>query len=124
MRIFENKWFMRFARKEGLATGQLCEAIKRAERGLIDADLGGEVIKQRISRKGQGKRGGYRAIIAYRTAERAIFLYGFPKSDRENIEDDELEGFKKAAANMLELSDDMLERAIDSGVLSEVHCDA
>jgi hypothetical protein len=51
-------------------------------------------------------------------------LCGFPKSDRENVEDDELEGFKKAAANMHGLSDDMLERAVEKGVLSEVHCDA
>lgn len=124
MRVFKNKWFMRFARKEGLADAQLCEAVNRAERGLIDADLGGDLIKQRVARKGQGKRGGYRAIIAYRPAERAFFLYGFPKSDRENVEDDELEGFKEAAANMHGLSDDMLERAVEKGVLSEVHCDA
>ena len=68
----------------------LCEAVGRANRGLLDADLGGGVIKQRLARRGQGRSGGYRVLIAYRARVRSIFLYGFAKSERENIEEDEL----------------------------------
>ena len=79
---------MRFARRERIADAASRDAIKRAGRGLIDADLGG-VIKQRIARSGQGRSGGYRTIIFYRRGERAVFAYGFAKSDRENIDANE-----------------------------------
>lgn len=71
------RWFARFARKEHLSEEALRDAIKRAERGQIDANLGGGVIKQRVARPGQGKSGGYRMIVLYRTRTRAIFAYGF-----------------------------------------------
>ena len=74
MRIFKNAWFERFARKQKLDAAALRDAIQRAERGLIDADLGGGVIKQRVARPGQGKSGGYRTIILYRQAHRAFFV--------------------------------------------------
>src|SRR5436190_20900606 len=90
MRIYVTKTFRRFQRREGIADAALVEAVDRADAGLIDADLGGGLIKQRVARPGQGKRGGYRTIIAYRAAQRSVFLYGFGKSERENIDDDEL----------------------------------
>jgi hypothetical protein len=62
MRVFKTKPFARFASREWLADQELCEAVRRAERGLIDADLGGGVIKQRLAREGQGKSGGFRII--------------------------------------------------------------
>jgi len=86
VRTFKTKWLARFARRERIADKSLREAIERAERGLIDADLGGGLIKQRVARQGQGRSGGYRTIIAYRAKERAVFFYGFAKNDRENIE--------------------------------------
>jgi len=121
MRVFKNAWFERFARKQGIADKALLEAIARAERGLIDADLGGGVIKQRVARPGQGKSGGFRTLILYRTTERAFFVYGFAKSDRENIDDDEEAGFKKAAVHVLGLSEKHLAELITKGQFSEVH---
>ena len=121
MRVFKNAWFERFARKQGIADKALLEAIKRVGRGLIDADLGGGVIKQRVARPGHGKSGGFRTIILYRTTERAFFVYGFAKSDRENIDDDEEAEFKKAAAHVLGLSEEHLAKLIVKGLFSEVH---
>ena len=80
MRIFTNAWLERFARKQRLDDDALREAIQRAEQGLVDADLGGGVIKQRVARPGQGKSGGYRTIILYRQESRAFFVFGFAKS--------------------------------------------
>jgi hypothetical protein len=121
VRVFKNAWFERFARKQGIADKALLEAIERAERGLVDADLGGGVIKQRVARPGQGKSGGFRTIILYRTAERAFFVYGFAKNDRENIDDDEEAEFKKAAVHVLGLSEGHLAELILKGQFSEVH---
>lgn len=121
MRVFKNAWFERFARKQGITDKALLEAITRAKRGLIDADLGGGVIKQRVARPGQGKSGGFRTIILYRTAERAFFVYGFSKNDRDNIDDDEEVAFKKAAGYVLGLSDIHLAELIDQKQFTEVH---
>src|ERR1035437_3114711 len=90
MKVFKTRWFARCARQEGLPDDSLLEAIERAERGLVDADLGGGVIKQRVARAGRGRSGGYRLLVAWRGGERAVFLYGFAKRERENIDEDEL----------------------------------
>ena len=88
--------------------------------GLADADLGGGVIKQRIARKGGGKSGGFRALILLRMGERAFFVHGFAKSDRENIRDDELAALRKLAGELLNYDDAALAKAITASVLTEV----
>lgn len=120
MRIFKNAWFCRFARREKIKDAVLKEAIARAERGLIDADLGGGVFKQRLARPGQGRSGGYRSIIIFQKGERAFFVYGFAKSDRENIDPDEAAAFKKSTKAFFALSDRQIEILIKDKELSEV----
>ncbi|CAM4005683.1 Hypothetical protein HVPorG_04713 (plasmid) [Roseomonas mucosa] len=120
MRIFKNKPFARFARKARLSDAALREAVGRAGRGLIDADLGGGVIKQRIAREGAGKSGGFRTIILFRVGERSFFVHGFAKNEQDNIRDDELAAFKLLAAQLLAYDDAALATAIGAGVLTEV----
>lgn len=105
MRIYLTKVFARDARKAGLADEALFEAIDRAERGLIDADLGGGLIKQRVARPGKGRSGGYRTIVAYREAERAIFMLMFAKSAQANIAAAELEEIREIAKPLMRLDD-------------------
>src|SRR5271163_3794907 len=100
MRVFKNKSFVRFARKARITDAALCAAIADASRGLIDADLGGGVVKQRIARKGGGKSGGFRTIILFRLRERAFFVHGFAKNEKDNIRDDELAAFKMLAVEL------------------------
>jgi hypothetical protein len=123
MRVFKNKPFARFARKAGLADKALLKAITDAEQGLVDADLGGGVLKQRVAREGGGKSGGFRTIILFRLGERAFFAHGFAKSDRDNIRDDELAAFKLLAAALLAYDDAALATAVAAGVLVEVKGD-
>ena len=87
---------------------------------MIDADLGGGVIKQRIARPGEGKSKGYRSIVVFRKGDKAFFVYGFPKSELGNIRDDEAEQFKKAAKSILALSDDLIRQLIENDQLEEV----
>jgi len=77
LRVFKTKWFARFSRREGITDGKLAGVLRRAEGGIVDADLGGGVIKLRVAREGKGRSGGYRFLIAYRFGVRAVFLYGF-----------------------------------------------
>ena len=120
MRIFKNAWFVRFARAQNISDEALREAVLRAESGQVDAYLGGGVIKQRLPRPGQGKSKGYRTIILIREGHRAFFVYGFSKSDRDNIHKDEKEQFKKMAKHVLGLSEARLNNLIANGQLEEV----
>ncbi|KAB2699029.1 type II toxin-antitoxin system RelE/ParE family toxin [Brucella lupini] len=123
MRIFLTRGVERFARRQRIADASLGEAIERAERGIIDADLGGGLIKQRVARPGQGRSGGFRMIVAYRAAGRAVFLYAFAKNDRDNIDDDELEALRTIGVNWLAASAELVGQAIEDGDLKEIEHD-
>jgi hypothetical protein len=95
----------RFARKERINDAMLADAVKEIERGLNDGELGGGIIKKRVARPGEGKRGGYRTIIVYRTRFRSVFVYGFPKSAKANLRPVELDVYRKLAQIYLSFSD-------------------
>ena len=122
MQPFKTKAFARFANREGLEDAALCEAVGRAKRGLVDADLGGGVIKQRIARQGGGRSGGFRTIVLFRRGETAFFVYGFAKSDRENLRPDELATFRLLADEYLALDRAGLAAAQSVGAIIEVKC--
>lgn len=123
MRIFKTKGVKRFTHREQITDASLRTAIKRAGRGSIDADLGGGLIKQRIARQGQGRSGGFRMIVAYREADRAVFLYGFAKNDRNNISDDELQTLRCIGASWLAASEAVVRQALSDGDLQEIEYD-
>jgi hypothetical protein len=106
--------------RKGIADSVLQDAVARAEKGQIDAELGGEVIKQRIARPGQGKSKGYRTIIFFRRGMKAFFVYGFAKSQRANIDRVEQDQFKEAAKIVLALTDEQLAVRLKRGDFVEV----
>jgi hypothetical protein len=120
LRVFKNAWFGRFARREKIKDAALKDAVVRAEKGVIDADLGGGVLKQRIARAGQGKSGGYRSIILFRKGERAFFVYGFAKSNQDSLGPDETAAFKKSAKAFFALSEKQLDALLKEAALTEV----
>ena len=120
MRVFKTKPFTRFASHERIADDELLEAVDRATRGLIDADLGGGVIKQRLARQGQGKSGGFRTIILFRQEDKAFFVFGFAKNDMANIKRDELKAFRMLAETLLGLGGDDLAAAMKNGTVTEI----
>ncbi len=120
MRIFKTKLFAKFARRERIPNSSLAEAIERATQGLVDANLGGGVIKQRVARQGQGRSGGYRTLIAFRSGDVAIFLFGFAKRDRNNIEADELEVLQLTARQWL-IDESKIEKDARAEILIEVN---
>lgn len=120
VRIFKAKAAAKFVRRERIADASLREAIQRAERGLIDADLGGGLIKQRVARAGHGRSGGYRMMIAYRIGDRAVFLLGFAKNERDNVSETEIAALRKLALVWLHASAGGIAVAMEEGVLQEV----
>ena len=120
MRVFKIRSLARFARKERISDQSLIEAIERAERGIVDADLGGGLIKQRVARAGQGRSGGFRMLIGYRVKDRAVFLYGFAKNERDNIDPEELLELRELAEDWLTARPEGIARSLRDGALQEV----
>ena len=121
-RAFRTRTFTRWMRKAGLTDDALCDAVSEMAQGLVDADLGGHVVKKRVALPGQGKRGGARTIVATKMADRWVFLYGFGKNERANIDKDELKVFQEAAKDLLGFDDRQLTTALTAGEIVEV-CD-
>jgi len=107
-------------RKTELTDGALCAAVTEMSEGLIDADLGGGVVKKRVGLAGRGKRGGARTLIATNKGSRWFFVYGFEKSDRANVTNDELEALKEIATELLARTGHQLNEAVDDGALQEI----
>jgi len=120
VRIFKYSWFAQYARKEDISDSELKEAVNRLEAGQADANLGGNVYKVRVARSGEGKLGGYRVIVLFRSGERTFYVYGFAKSDRGNISEKELRKFKKLAKKYFLMTTEQLEEMIKDGQLIEL----
>ena len=123
MQILKNAWFERFAKKEKISEDMLKAVIENAQKGLIDADLGNGVIKQRISRPNQGKSGGYRSIILYLQGDKAVFVYGYAKSQKNNIRSNEKQAFKDMANYVFALSKAQIKALVDNKQFFEVNND-
>lgn len=121
MQIFKNKAFNKWAIKEGLSDRDLQTAVHEMEKGLIDADLGGHVVKKRVALAGRGKSGGARTIVAYKLGNRAFFVYGFAKNAKANVTAPELKALKAYAAVLLKYNDKELKNALKAGVLIKVN---
>ena len=120
MRIFKNRWFSRFARKEGISDEALLEAVMSIAAGNYDADLGAGLYKQRVARPGEGQSGGYRVILCFQAGHMSFFVYGFPKSAKANITPDEKKMFKKLAKFLLAITPDKLEAMLRHGDFDEI----
>lgn len=120
MRVFKNKMFFKWAKSEGLTNLILLKAVKEINQGLIDANLGGNLIKKRIARKGEGKRSGFRTMVVFQKDHRTVFVYGFAKNQRNNITEQEEIALKKLAQSLLDAEDSELKDMITSGDLYEV----
>lgn len=120
MRVFKSKHFSRYAKKEGIDDTALANAIREIESGLVDAVLGGGLVKKRIAREGSGKSSGYRTLIAFSSGQRSLFLYGFAKNDRDNIGDDELRELRKLSQIFLGLSEEEIASALEIERMEEI----
>jgi hypothetical protein len=122
--IYKTRWFNRWARKQDLDDPSLCRAVDEMLAGLYDAELGGGLFKKRIARPGQGKRSGFRTLIATNKGDRWFFVFGFPKNERTNIDKDEEEALKKLASELLSLNPEDLKKETLENKLIEVNCNA
>jgi hypothetical protein len=119
-RAFKTRSFDRWMRKTELTDALLCAAVTEMEKGLVDADLGGGVVKKRIAVPGRGKSGGVRTLLATNRKNRWFFVFGFEKNVRANISDNELEALQDIATDLLALGPSQLDTAVNEGKLLEI----
>ena len=121
MQVFVTKWFQRWAASEALADDALLVAVEEIRQGLIDADLGGHVVKKRIGTRGRGKSASVRTLLAIQLGEKAFFIHGFSKNERSNINQKELKALKLLASELLGYTNTALGKAMKAGELIEVN---
>ncbi|QDA56018.1 type II toxin-antitoxin system RelE/ParE family toxin [Thermomonas aquatica] len=123
MAFYKVKAFGRFARQNGIPDSVLFQAAQEVLDGSYEADLGGGVFKKRVARDGGGKSGGYRTFVTHKTSDHLFFVYGFPKSQRDNIDEKEEKALKKMAKEFGKLTQAQIEEAIAAGEISEIEDD-
>ena len=121
MRIFKYKTFIKWVKEDGITDQTLVEAVKEMELGLFDVSLGGGLYKKRISRRGQGKRGGYRVPLTFKHDKHVFFLYGFAKNQQENIDERERIAFIEVAKYLFSLDEREIMNSIKINELVEVN---
>ena len=99
----KTKWFNKWSKKNIVTDNKLLNAIEAVSNNLGIADLGGCLYKVRIPKSGQGKSGGFRTVVVFKKSDRAIFVYGFSKNEKDNLDKEELKYFKKLAKDLLEI---------------------
>lgn len=120
MQAFKTKAFAKWASSEGLGDEPLALAVAEMERGLIDARLGGQVVKKRVALPGRGKRGSTRTLVAFKQGDKAFFIYGFAKNERANVSGKELQALKLLAKELLNYPAQALVKAMQAGELIEI----
>jgi hypothetical protein len=123
LRVLKNRGFARSAQKEGLTDDALCKAVAEIESGLVDARLGGFLLKKRVAKGGRGKSGGFRTIVAHRQGDRLVCLYMFSKNQRDNISEKERLALSEIGDEYMKLTAAKLDELVAKGVLTEVVCD-
>jgi len=119
-RTFRTRTFTRWMNKTGLQDTDLCQSVTEMEAGLIDADLGGQVVKKRVALPGRGKRGGARTIVATNLGDRWYFLFGFGKNERASIDNRELRALQELASDLLSQDDAAIAATLKAGELVEI----
>ena len=119
-RVFKTRYFSRWMRKTELTDQALCNAVTEMAQGLVDADLGRGVLKKRVGLAGRGKRGGARTLVATNKGNLWFFVFGFEKTERANIADDELEALQDLASQLLARTGPELDTAVKDSSLQEI----
>lgn len=123
MQVYKSKWFSKWADKEDVTDRDLSAAVEEMANGLIDADLGGHVMKKRVALQGQGKSGGARTLLAFKVGDKAFFMYGFAKNQQDNINAKELKALKAMAKQVLGYAPAQLKMVLNAGEFIKVNHD-
>ncbi|MGR4844646.1 type II toxin-antitoxin system RelE/ParE family toxin [Rhizobium sp. LARHSG275] len=122
MRVLKDLEFEDWAAEYNVTDAMLCDAAKEIEAGLVDARLGGFLLKKRVAAPGRGKRGSYRTIVGHRQGDRLIFVHGFAKNETDNITKKEKEALRKLCDVYMLADDKKLAEMIELKLILEIQC--
>ncbi|MDL2410876.1 type II toxin-antitoxin system RelE/ParE family toxin [Rhizobium calliandrae] len=122
MRVLKDLEFEDWAGEYNVTDAMLCDAAKEIEAGLVDARLGGFLLKKRVAAPGRGKRGSYRTIVGHRQGDRLIFVHGFAKNETDNITKKEKEALRKLCDVYMLADDKKLAEMIEMKQILEIQC--
>jgi len=114
IRVFKTAAFAKSVRRARITDDELCKAVQEVMDGLFSADLGGGVFKKRLNRNM------HRSIILAKCGKRWVYEYLFAKNERDNIDDDELQGYKYLAKAYAGTTPAQLDELIATGRLLEI----
>jgi len=120
MQKLKTKWFNKWAKKQKLTDDKLLVSIEDMENNLSTSNLGGGLFKIRVASEGSGKSSSFRTIVVYRKEDRVVMVYGFMKQEQENLSTNELKSFKTLAKDILSLSTDEIEQAVEKSVFVKI----
>jgi hypothetical protein len=123
IQVLVTKPFSRWMRKSQVTNTDILGAAQEMVEGLIDANLGGHLVKKRVALRGRGKSAGARTIVATKFEQRWIFLFGFEKNERSNIDASELKVLQELASSLLDLDQQAIALAINAGQLFQLQGD-
>ena len=121
--VFVTRTFARWMRKSQVTDLDILGATEEMVQGLIDANLGGHLVKKRVALRGRGKSAGARTIVATKFEQRWIFLFGFEKNERSNIDANELKVLQELAVSLLDLDPQAIASAVSAGQLFQLQGD-
>ncbi|CAN7630077.1 type II toxin-antitoxin system RelE/ParE family toxin [Neorhizobium tomejilense] len=122
MRVLKDVEFNNWAIEYGVTDEMLCVAAKEIEDGLVEARLGGFLLKKRVAAPGRGKSGSYRTIVGHRQADRLIFVHGFAKNETDNIKRNEKAALRKLCDVYMGADDKKLAEMIKKNTILEIEC--
>jgi len=120
MKVYLTNVFCKWADDESVTNDMLLDAVEEVEKGLIDAKLGGGLIKKRVAAEGKGKRGSFRTLIAIKMDDKAFFIVGFAKNEKDNVTQKELKALKALSKLLLSTSDDEIKMMLNNRTLRQI----
>jgi hypothetical protein len=120
MYYLKNRYFHRWARKQGITDQALWEVVSEFEKGLYEADLGSHLYKKRIALPGRGKSSGARTILFYQIDRKLIFCLGFEKSHQANLTEIDRKFLRKLSDFYQRLMEEEIINDIKHGDLIEI----
>ena len=118
--MFKDLGFDNWATDEGVTDDALCAAAAEIDNGLVDARLGGFLVKKRVAAPGRSKSRSWRVIVAWKQGERLFFLHGFAKKDKDNISQKERAALTLLGEQYMVYDDAALDAITAEGDLREI----
>jgi hypothetical protein len=119
--VYLTKQAQKWAKSNGVTNTALKDAAAEVAAGQNDGDQGAGVYKKRIAAKrGKGKSGGSRTLLAWNHGDRVVYMFGYDKSEMGVVPKKALKAFKDAAKVWKAQTDEEMKKAVEAGHVKKI----